>query len=193
MHRLLYRALLLAQGGGLEDFARGLKGRRFRFDTENIASALLIVAGMAIAVWILSYLLRLQERRRGYASPLRLFLSLCKAHRLRWSQRWLLWRVARAEQLRDPACLFLEPERLEAAHLGPAFAGRQPQLNQIRHRLFDQLELPEEHQHSQVPTASNRQLTGAPVSPTPPPSALDATFQTAPLVPNADATTDRSL
>jgi len=149
MHRSLHHAMLLAQGGGLDDFARGLKGNRFRFDTENIATALLIVAGIAVAVCILSYLLRLQERRRGHASPWRLFLSLCKAHRLRWSQRWLLWRVARAQQLRDPACLFLEPERLEAPHLGPAFAGRQPQLNQIRDRLFGQLELPQEHQDSQ--------------------------------------------
>jgi hypothetical protein len=143
MYQSYHRAMLLAQGGGLEDFARGLKGNRFRFDSENIAAALLAVAGIALAVWILWYLVRLQERLGGRPRPWRLFLSLCRAHRLRWGQRWLLWRVARVEDLRDPACLFLEPERLEAARLGPAFAGRQPELSRIRDCLFGQLESPQ--------------------------------------------------
>jgi hypothetical protein len=131
MYESYCHAMLLAQGGGLEDFARGLRENRFRFDSENIAAALLTVAGIALAVWILWYLVRLYERRQGRPRPWRLFLSLCRAHRLRWRQRWLLWRVARAEGLRDPACLFLEPERLEATRLGPAFAGRQSELDLI--------------------------------------------------------------
>jgi hypothetical protein len=122
MYESYRHAMLLAQGGGLDDFARGLRENRFRFDSENIAAALLTVAGIALAVWILWYLVRLYERRQGRPRPGR-----------------LLWRVARAEKLRDPACLFLEPERLEAARLGPAFAGRQSELSLILDCLFGEL------------------------------------------------------
>jgi hypothetical protein len=140
MNRLLYQGILLAQQGRLEGLSSGFRGRRARFDTGDIVTAVLIVVGIAVGLGILSYVLRLQERRRGYTSPLRLFLSLCRAHRLPWSARWLLWRVSRAQQLRDPARLFLEPERLEAAQLVRKFKTRQTQLSQIRERLFDGLE-----------------------------------------------------
>jgi len=179
MHRSLHHAMLLGQGGGLEDFARGLKGNRFRFEAENVATALLIVAGIAAAVGIVSYLLILQQRRRGSAGPLRLFFSLCRAHKLRWSQRWLLWRVARAQRLRDPALLFLEPERLAAAPLGPAFEPHQAQLSQIRDRLFGRLGEEKEQSESPTPVAPDRRRAGAEVFTALPQTALEITFQAA--------------
>ncbi|MHC4177910.1 MAG: hypothetical protein ACYSWU_10405, partial [Planctomycetota bacterium] len=132
MNRLLYHGILLAQRGRIDDLGGGLRSRRARFDAQDMATFLLIAAGIALAVWGISCLLRLQERRLRHARPLRLFLSLCRAHRLRWSERWLLWRVARAGRLRDPARLFLEPEHLEAVNLGRPFQARQDQLKQIR-------------------------------------------------------------
>jgi hypothetical protein len=138
MNYLLARGILLAQRGRVDSLSSGFRGRRF--ETRDIVICLSVVAGVAVAVGLLSYLLRIQERRRGRPSPLRLFLSLCKAHRLRWSQRWLLWRVARAQRLRDPARLFLEPRRLLPAGLGLRFEGRWAQLEEIYDRLFDQLD-----------------------------------------------------
>ena len=151
MNRLLYHAILLAERSRLDSLSSGFRGRRARFHKEDLVVGLLILGGIALAVWILSYALKFQEQRRSRPSPLRLFLSLCKAHRLRWSQRWLLWRVARARQLRDPARLFLEPEMLEAADLGRWFETRRAQLKQIRHRLFERLEQPPQHHDPQAP------------------------------------------
>ena len=145
MDRLLYHAILLAERSRLDSLSSGFRGRRARFQKEDLVIGLLILGGIALAVWILSYALKFQEQRRSRPGPLRLFLSLCKAHRLRWSQRWLLWRVARARQLRDPARLFLEPEMLETADLGRSFETRQAQLNRIRHRLFGRFEQPQQH------------------------------------------------
>ena len=155
MDRLLYHAILLAERSRLDSIAREFQGRRARFQKEDLVIGLLILGGIALAVWILSYALKFQEQRRSRPSPLRLFLSLCKAHRLRWSQRWLLWRVARARQLRDPARLFLEPEMLEAANLGRSFETRQALLKQIRHRLFDRLEQRPQHYDPQAPETTD--------------------------------------
>lgn len=139
MSRLLHHGTLLAQGGRLDSLSSRFRGRRARLDAQDLVTWLLVLAIVILAVCALSYLLKLQEQRRR-TSPLGLFLSLCKAHRLRWSQWWLLWRVARVQRLRDPARLFLEPERLEEPHLGRALQAHRAQLRQIRDRLFDQLE-----------------------------------------------------
>jgi hypothetical protein len=175
MNRFVYDAILLAQRGRLDSLSSGFRGRRARFDTQDIVTVLLIAAGIAVAVWVLSYFLRLQERRRGYASPLGLFLSLCRAHRLRWSQWWLLWRVAGAQQLRDPARLFLEPERLDPANLDRLFETRQAKLKQIRDRLFDQLEEQEEYRDWEWPNL-DRLPEGALLSP----MSADPTLETTP-------------
>jgi hypothetical protein len=127
------QGILLAQRSRLEGLRKGFRGHRI--DSEEILTGLLILGGIAMAIWLLSYLLRLQEGRRAYSSPLWLFFSLCRAHRLRWSEGWLLWRVARAQRLSDAARVFLEPERLQAANLGPALRRRAAQLEQLRERL----------------------------------------------------------
>jgi len=136
MNSLIYHGMLLAQRSRLDSLAGGFKGRRI--DGDDMLQGLLALAGIAAAVWALSYLLALQERRRLYSSPRRLFLSLCRAHRLRWSQRWLLWRVARWQGLRDPARLFVEPQRLAAANVGPALRGKATQLGEIAKKIYAQ-------------------------------------------------------
>jgi hypothetical protein len=141
MDALHYYAILLAQRGRLEDLARGFRGRRTRIETDDVITGLMVLGVIALAVWILSYVTKVREPGRSYTSPSRLFLSLCRAHRLRWSERWLLWRLARAQRLRDPGRLFLEPERFEAAHLGPALRQRADQLAQLRDRLFAEPDL----------------------------------------------------
>lgn len=161
MNCSLYRGILLAAQSRLDSLSSGFRGRRARLETDDIVTGLLIFSGIALAVWGLSLFLRLQERRRGYPRPLRLFLSLCRAHRLRPSEWWLLWRVARAQRLRDPARLFLEPERLQPADLGQRLAARADQLAQIRDRLFAQLDQQPQDQGSQAPEMPEEQPVGS--------------------------------
>ena len=79
MNRLIHHDFLLAQGGRLSDLAHGFNRRRNRYDAGDVVVFLLIMAALVAAIGILSYLSRLRQQR-GYVSPLRLFLSLCRAH-----------------------------------------------------------------------------------------------------------------
>ncbi len=73
------------------------------------------------------------------SSPNRLFLSLCRAHRIAWSDRWLLWRLAASQRLEDPARVFLEPERLDPDAAGPFSARRAARLERLQRKLFDEV------------------------------------------------------
>jgi len=126
--------VLLGKGSRLDGLSRGFRGRRL--DTEDFVIGLMIVGGVLLSMWVLARFLSYQERRRASARPLRLFCSLCKAHGLRWSEWWLLWKVARCQRLRDPARVFLEPERLDPANLNTALRRRQAKLEALRGRIF---------------------------------------------------------
>ncbi len=78
------------------------------------------------------------ERRHGFFAnrPLGLFISLSRAHALSWSDRWLLWQLARSHRLRAPARLFLEPERFDASRLPPAMRRHAARLEGLQERLF---------------------------------------------------------
>ena len=162
MNQLLYHGILLAQRGRLDGFSKAFRGPRI--DSSDVVVGVLILVGVCLAVWLLSYVLSLREGRRAYTSPLGLFLSLCKAHRLRWPERWLLWRVARAQRLRDPGRLFLEPQRLHPVNLGPSLQTRSAQLSELRERLFVR---PEENSEEERPPVE-------PPSAEPQPSGADA-------------------
>ena len=166
-------------GQGFEAARKGLnKGFRGRpVDFSDIVTGVLVFLGIALAVWVLSYVLSLRERRRGRTSPLGLFLSLCKAHRLRWAEQWLLWRVARAQKLRDPARLFLEPERFRPAGLGAALQSRSAELENLRDRLFaepSEPDIPRDQSGGSVkPKRAEAPQTGSPLPPPVSPTTLD--------------------
>ena len=173
MNDLICHVVLLAQRGRLDSLSRGFRGRRSRIDTEDILTGLLILAAAVVAVWLLSYFVRRQERRGAYISSGGLFLSLCRAHRLRWSQRWLLWRVARAQRLRDPARLFLEPQWLEPARLSPALRARANELNGLRKQLFAKPKQEDRKQDADPRGTTDLQRTGTPLLPSTPGANLD--------------------
>lgn len=115
-------------------------GRRFREGGTNLQLSDLLILGailglVILLLWLLSKYLHNRERR-PYNSPRGLFRELCRAHRLRWSQRWLLWSVAHARGLSPPAMIFLKPQVLSPAHLPPKLAARKEEITQLRAILF---------------------------------------------------------
>lgn len=139
MSRLICHVVLLAQNDRLESLSRGFRDRRLDFGRDDFIRGMLILTAILLAGWLLSSLVT-GRGRRSFNSPWRLFFTLCRAHRLRWSERWLLWRVARSQRLIDPACLFLEPERLAVENLGPTLRLRAKTVAQLRQRLFVELD-----------------------------------------------------
>jgi hypothetical protein len=132
--------VLFAQRNRFGNLSEAFRARQdSAVDREEILYGLLILAGIVGGIWLLSRWLGSRDRHRAYDNPRRLFLGLCRAHRLRWSDRWLLWQVAKWQRLRDPARVFLEPERLEKQNLSPALRAQAARLQSLRDRLFADL------------------------------------------------------
>jgi hypothetical protein len=136
VNALLPDCILLARQSPLENFAREFQGRQTRLESGYLLTGLLILLSILLAIWLLSRLLERFDGRRPVDSSTMLFLSLCKAHRLRWPEWWLLFRVAGEQKLNDPARLFLEPEWLDPANLPAGLRPRSARLEGLRRRLF---------------------------------------------------------
>ena len=118
-----------------DNFRDGFRGRATPGHSDTVLG-LLIVAAIIAGMWAISRLVALRRKRHGYNNPWRLFWALCKAHRLSWSDSWLLRRVARVQNLRDPGRLFLEAERWEEKNLGPRFFLEFPRLKALQKQIF---------------------------------------------------------
>ncbi len=137
MNHLIITSLLLAERSRILEIAQAFRANHQQHSAHETLLWLTIVFTLAGALLVLNRLLdRRDQDQRRVNQPLRLFLALCKAHRLNWSEQWLLWRVARCQRLRDPGRLFLEPERLDSTNLSPTLRLRWAQLRQLRERLF---------------------------------------------------------
>ena len=136
MHRIATPWLLLAQRSPMDDLTSYFRGPRVRLGAGDALYLLLGVGGLILVLWLLSLLMTWQER--GYRKPSagRLFLSLCRAHHLGWTDAWLLWRLARSQRLRHPARVFLEPQRFAGAHLSRPLRRHAGRLDEMRKKLF---------------------------------------------------------
>lgn len=131
--------LILARGNrALDALGSGLRGRRARLDTGDIAMAVLGVVVLVLVLWFLS---RFANRQQvgGFNGPRRLFWALCKEHKLDWSSRFLLVRLAFAQRLKQPARLFLEPERFNAKNMSASLKGQRAKFVAIQRKIFGEL------------------------------------------------------
>ena len=126
--------ILLAQlDSRLQSFSNGFRRDRAQFDSGDI---ILLLSGFVVVFSILWLLARWSERRVRNDSSLGLFWTLAKTHGIGWSDRWLLWRLARAKRVAEPALLFLDPRLTSpqsSHHLAPHSSTR---LKALRRRLF---------------------------------------------------------
>ncbi|MGA2033070.1 MAG: hypothetical protein ABSG68_12495 [Thermoguttaceae bacterium] len=138
MNQLLHEGLLLAERSRLDNLSGTFRQRAAGARHDEVFSGLLILAGIIVAIWLLSRLLAYQKRRRTVNSPRKLFLALCRIHALPWSDRWLLWRLAKSRRLADPARVFLEPTLYDQLGLDRSWAVQWPRLDALRSELFFQ-------------------------------------------------------
>jgi hypothetical protein len=183
MHSIPYHFLLFAQRSRLDHLSDSFKTHsNAAIDKGEVIAGLSILAGIAALVWLLSRFLTVQEHRKAYNSPLRLFLALCKAHELRWSDRWLLWRLARERRLKDPARIFLEPQLFEEAGLRRSLRAQAPRLRQLRNALFAEPPQSVADQHGPRPTETKDAAPpAAPLLRIPPGPTLDIPPWTTPM------------
>ncbi len=125
----------------LEGFSSGFRDNRAQFDSGDVVVFLLALAALITVLWLVA---RWSERRVRSDSSLGLFLTLAKAHAVGWGDRWLLWRIARAKGVTEPALLFLDPRLTSpqaSYHLAPQSADR---LKALRRQFFSGIDRPEE-------------------------------------------------
>jgi hypothetical protein len=128
--------LLFADQDRMEDVYRGFRSTQSGVGLHEVVIGLLLIGGISVLLVLFSWILHWQQRRRHYSSPRELFLSLCRAHRLRWKECWWLWQLARQQHLEDPGRLFLEPERFDASRIPPSLRRRQSEFDRLREQLF---------------------------------------------------------
>jgi hypothetical protein len=165
MYLLSYMTLLSAEDDRMQDFFRALRTIKAKEGMNDAVFGLLILAGIIALMLVLSFIIDMRHRRRGYSNPRGLFWNLCRAHKLKWSERWLLWRLARLNDFADPARLFLEPEWFVHSRLPAPLVQYEPLLKSIRNRLFSELKEKfalKDHSHSA--TVDSMQPKGAALS-----------------------------
>lgn len=107
-----------------------------RIDPTDVLLTAAFFGGLIILLYVLSRLFTRGEKSAATNNPRRLFWSLCTEHGLSYSQRWLLWQIARRLRLDHAALLFVEPELLDAESLDDLFAARAADIKSLRERLF---------------------------------------------------------
>jgi len=136
----LGECLLLAEKTRLDEIASrmgdGFRRDAVRPDSSNTLLSLAIVVVLLVLWGLLTRLAPSHVRRAPKARPWGLFVSLCRAHRLRWREVWLLWRLARLGRLPEPGLVFLEPGRFEPGGLPAPLWGHRAKLESLRERLF---------------------------------------------------------
>ncbi len=164
MNGVLHCGILFASGNRMDhlvdSIGSGFRDRQVHFSTREMMVWVLIVIAAALLTWLVVRVARwiVKHLRNG---PLWLFIRLCQAHGLPWSDRWLLWQLAAYQQLRDPAYLFIDPDRWEDARIDPRLLIQSARLTELRERLF--CDLP-----ARVQARLGTPL--APAAPTEPPS-----------------------
>ena len=135
MSEMFTRIVLLGRANVFESLKRHSQ-ESGKMDITDLWLALAAFGGLAVLLFVLSMIFPSKEKRRPINGPLRLFWALCRAHRLKLSQRWLLWRIAHEHELRDPALLFVEPELFDVDMLGAGFKNKTADIALLHEQLF---------------------------------------------------------
>ena len=171
LHGFELSSLALLGRSRLEDMSRYFRGPRVQLSSRDAVFILLGLAGLILVIWLLSLVVQWQEQGRKKPSATRLFLQLCRAHRLKWRDGWLLWRLAISQRLTDPARVFLEPERFEPEHLMGTLRFHAARFQMLRGKLFSRPERtppPDGRDPTwNLPLQERKGTPLAPVTPTP--------------------------
>lgn len=135
-HYLALTSLLGAQpDAAWVELARKLGVNRQDLPWLIAAAALVLVALLVTSIWLT--LRAVTARRKQLCNDgTQLFLELCRVHQLDRASRRLLQRLAIAHDLKQPALLFVEPERYDSDELAASWQSSQEKLAALRDALF---------------------------------------------------------
>jgi hypothetical protein len=128
--------ILIAENERTRQMMQALRSARNSTSSNSTWLGLMILMAALLAFVALAIIVQRQQRQRKVSCPRSLFFEICRAHRLTWFERRLLWRLARSQKLADPARLFLSPECFEIGSLTVALRSRAEELRKLSERIF---------------------------------------------------------
>ncbi len=132
--------LPLAQREAWESLGSRFSGDHAKFDTGDLwALGGVILAGIAL-VWFLRWMYHLQQARRQSCEPRHLFVDLCRAHRLRRSDRKRLALLAEYHDLPLAPVIFVRPDLFAAAQIPDGGELQLAAYERLKNKLFAGLE-----------------------------------------------------
>lgn len=149
---------LVALDSVVDRMGDNLRGEPLRWNPSSMITFGLFLAAGILASWLWVRFAGYHDWRVRCNSPWRLFLVLCRAHRLRWSDRWLLWRLSQQRSLEDPGDLFLEPRHLDLESLPAAWRRHAARLEGLRKRLYAGLTTSRPQEPTHTPSALGDEL-----------------------------------
>lgn len=126
--------LAASQNDDLARQWRWIKRHYGPYFDPTLASLIAIGIFGLLAIWLLSRW-RAKDHKPIDNSEL-LYRELCRAHRLTWSQRSMLHKIAIQQRLEDPSVLFVEPTYLKQAAKESRKPRQKQQCEQLQQKLF---------------------------------------------------------
>jgi hypothetical protein len=139
MEALLYHVEILARRDDLRGLSQGFRDRSM---WDNASQSVVIACGLLVLVVVLLAIGRFAvqyEQRQATNSASGLFKELCRIHKLNYSSRRLLKRLAAYWRLESPAVLFVEPTLLSPEKLPTEWHRELKQIAALRRQLFEAL------------------------------------------------------
>ena len=136
MHTHFKTSILLGESEQMDRMMQAFRAIRKDTATSEAWLGLIIFMAVLTVLALLTFISHWRQRQRKIFSPRKLFFEICRAHRLKWSERRLLWRLARSQKLEDPAVIFLTPECFDIARLTVDIRPQAEDLRELRGRLF---------------------------------------------------------
>jgi hypothetical protein len=136
MNGSLWTPLLIAQSSAWKHLGDGLHGRRGRTDLFDFWPVALGLVVVAIAVAAVVAIRKRDDMSQKCNDPNKLFRELSLAHKLNRGSQKLLWQLAEAFQLAQPAEVFLTPTLFHSAQLPPELQGEEERLQALHQQLF---------------------------------------------------------
>lgn len=132
----LLNFILLADVPLYQHMGDRLHRGRGRINLVDLWPVLLVFVLVAIVIAIVVAVRKRNDMTKHCNDPNKLFRELSQAHGLDRGSQNLLWKLAEALQLAQPAEVFLQPAYFHADRIPPELRGAEAELDTLHRRLF---------------------------------------------------------
>lgn len=136
MNLLAVVPLVVGQFSKWKRMGDGFRQVGSRAEFADLLPYLLTALVVGIALWVVYYKRRKRDLDSHCNDPEKLFRELSLAHRLDAASQKLLWQLAQACQLSQPAEVFVTPRLFSRENLPEHLRAESERIAELRRRLF---------------------------------------------------------